>query len=173
MLNSPSEATQRVGWRLVMPNLVKAIKSYHRLNRIEPANYEDFRCPNKESCRAGCSKLTTGNEPFLGSKYEERLLPRLLFVSAEAYGGNAKDPKRRTVEGHRRSDGNEIETMSKRRAGGHWFKTTRLARWILAGCGKKTFADQCSYGSSAPWIKDGCFPYLLSPWERLDRSSLL
>jgi hypothetical protein len=115
-------------------DLVSAIEEYYRRNHIEPATYREFGCPDKKLCRVGCDRLTTGKEPLIGSKYERRLKPRLLIISAEPAEG-----ARRIADRHvaRRPGWERVEAdMMNGRTGelhprSHWYKTAQLGIWIF------------------------------------------
>lgn len=116
-----------------MSELVKAIKKYYKRNHIEPSNYREFGCPDKSSCRGSCDRLTTGKEPFIGSRYERRDLPRLLIISADPPEGDPRDWRERTVENGRWWERGEMDWMKNKGnyPRTHWFKTNQTAIWIF------------------------------------------
>lgn len=116
-----------------MVGLKDAIKDYYKRNHIEPNSYRRFECPDKELCRDGCKTLTTGNEPFIGSRYERRVRPRLLIFSAEPAGGDPQNANGRTVEGHAAWESEEKQKMKKTglHPRSHWFKTAQTAVWVF------------------------------------------
>lgn len=122
-----------------MEDIVGTIKKYYRSNHIRPANYREFECPHKKSCRDGCERFATGNEPMIGSKYEKRLWPRLLIISAEA-AHDSTDWRGRTVEGHRGwwedVEKEKITNWANKVKGSiqpksHWFKTNQMAMFVF------------------------------------------
>lgn len=46
---------------------------------------EPFACRYENSCRSVCTDMVTPREAFVGSIYEDGILPRLLFVSLETH----------------------------------------------------------------------------------------
>jgi hypothetical protein len=132
--------------------LLTEIKNYYSRNNIRPSSYSNFKCPSKKSCLGKCQLLTTGTEPFIGSKYEERERPRLLIISAEPAEGDPNDWESRTIKGHggwwERAEKNKInrpfckhdndEACTKclgENTGfhprSHWFKTSQMAVWVF------------------------------------------
>jgi hypothetical protein len=118
--------------------LLTEIKNYYSRNNIQPSSYSKFRCPNKKLCRDECELLTTGMEPSVGSRYEDRIRPRLLIISADPAEGDQYSSEGRTIEGHRDWEREEKDEMRTRLAPKtHWFKTSQIAVWIFEVIEKK------------------------------------
>jgi hypothetical protein len=143
--------------------IIDGIRQFYNRNRISPGTYRQFGCPDKKLCHIGCDRLTTGNEPMIGSKYERRERPRLLIISAEPAEGGRRISDR-TIEGHARWEAEEKEVMNGRsewilHPRTHWFKTAQLAIWIY---------EVIETGSASRWVwrrnHDREFPPAASYW---------
>ena len=87
----------------------------------------DFRCPWRAECSANSPRFTEAKASYVGPRYEERTLPRLLFLSLDSGSGHS-DPRQRTVEGVRmRELARDVAALPKHQ---HWYRTHEMA-WEL------------------------------------------
>jgi len=107
--------------------MIKALMSYYDRVGISALG---FNCKHLKECMSVCQnkkKFTTAREPYIGSYYGKKGLPKLLFLSLDS-GDENKDPKTKTIEAMR--EGNlrlSPQDMPKQR---HWYKTHQFA-WVI------------------------------------------
>ncbi len=86
-----------------------------------------FRCSSRAVCSAKAPQFTEAKASFVGPRYEEGTLPRLLFLSLDSGRGHP-DPQQRTVEAVRRQVLDcDVAALPKNR---HWYRTHEMA-WEL------------------------------------------
>ena len=86
---------------------------------------EHFSCHLKDGCSQGCEdRFVEATEAYLGSKYEENELPRVLFLSLDP--GRAKFDIRTRVMSH--EEGCDPRKLEKET---HWYETHELAWTFL------------------------------------------
>ena len=89
----------------------------------------DFHCPYYEQCAAGTPGLITGKAAYIGSAYEKRTLPRILFLSLDAGSDQEfETPEKRTPQGVRAVEARQ--TWQRFNPLWHWPATHRLAVWV-------------------------------------------
>ena len=87
-----------------------------------------FRCPSRRACSANSPNFTETKASLVGPLYEERRLPRLLFLSLDS-GSAERLPERRTAEFQRRDAlVEDVATLPKHK---HWFRTHEMAFMLL------------------------------------------
>lgn len=87
----------------------------------------DFRCPSRAACSAKAPQFTEAKASFVGPRYGEGTLPRLLFLSLDS-GRGSPDPQQRTGEAVRRwALDCDVAALPKNR---HWYRTHEMA-WVL------------------------------------------
>lgn len=87
-----------------------------------------FCCSSYPACSAGSPGFTSAKASYVGPRYEERELPRLLFLSLDS-GSADPDPRRRTAEAVR--EGNlsmDVAALPKHK---HWSRTHQMALALL------------------------------------------
>lgn len=112
-----------------MEKIVVAVKRFYKANKIAP---QQFACKHYAQCRQGCRKFTQAREPFIGSEYNKRKLPKLLFISSNPPSGD-KRPQDRTVQAARRSESKFDHRKLPRPL--HWYRTHEFAFELLKGFG--------------------------------------
>ena len=86
-----------------------------------------FRCSSRAACSAKAPQFTEAKASFVGPRYEEGTLPRLLFLSLDS-GRGSPDPQQRTCEAvRRRALDCDVAALPKNR---HWYRTHEMA-WEL------------------------------------------
>ena len=105
--------------------MLQRLEAYYVEHGISPAN---FRCSSRPWCSAGSPDFAEAKATFVGPRYEEGGLPRLLFLSLNP--GRAKHHWRhRTIGAVRRSElATDLATLRKNR---HWYRTHQLAHALL------------------------------------------
>lgn len=87
-----------------------------------------FRCSSYSACSAGSPGFTTATASYVGPRYEERELPRLLFLSLDS-GSAHPDPRKRTAEAVR--EGNLAMDVAALPENKHWYLTHKMAFELL------------------------------------------
>lgn len=106
--------------------MLKALEVYYASNGILS---EDFRCKHRDACSRGYEKhFTEAKAAFVGTRYEEGRIPRLLFASLDSGEGDP-DPSKRTPLGVREE--NENPELAEVRRYPHWRETRNLAVTLL------------------------------------------
>ena len=105
--------------------MLQRLQAYYDEHGISPAN---FRCSSRPWCSTDSPHFAEAKATFVGPRYEEGRLPRLLFLSLNP--GRAKHHWRhRTIEAVRR---NELSTnLAKLPTNRHWYRTHQLAHELL------------------------------------------
>ena len=88
-----------------------------------------FSCRHMAECSADCPSFTGPKSAYVGTGYEKRELPRLLFLSLDS-GSGEKDNLERLPESVRRQEEIECDVAGLHEAK-HWFRTHELAWYIL------------------------------------------
>jgi len=87
-----------------------------------------FRCSSRAACSAKAPQFTEAKASFVGPRYEEGTLPRLLFLSLDS-GRGSPDPRQRTIEAvRRRALDCDVAALPKNR---HWYRTHEMACELL------------------------------------------
>ena len=87
----------------------------------------DFRCPSRAACSAISPRFTEAKASFVGPRYKERTLPRLLFLSLDS-GSGEQNPRQRTAQAVRMQElVRDVAALPKNR---HWYRTHEMA-WAL------------------------------------------
>lgn len=87
-----------------------------------------FRCSSYSACSAGSPGFTSAKASYVGPRYEERGLPRLLFLSLDS-GSADPDPRKRTTEAVR--EGNLAMDVAALPKNKHWYRTHEMAFELL------------------------------------------
>ena len=105
--------------------VLQRLEAYYDEQAISPAN---FLCSCRLSCSAGSPDFAEAKATFVGPRYAEGVLPRLLFLSLNP--GSAKHHWRhRTIEAVRRNElATNLAALPKNR---HWYRTHQLAHELL------------------------------------------
>jgi len=105
--------------------MLQRLEAYYDEHAISPAN---FGCSSRLWCSADSPDFAEAKATFVGPRYEERRLPRLLFLSLNP-GSAERDWRHRTIEAVRRRElGEDLATLPKNR---HWYRTHELAHKLL------------------------------------------
>lgn len=105
--------------------MLQRLEGYYDEHAISPAN---FSCSSRLWCSADSPDFAEAKATFVGPRYEERSLPRLLFLSLNP-GRAEHDWQHRTIEAVRRKELDEdLATLPKNR---HWYRTHQLANELL------------------------------------------
>jgi hypothetical protein len=103
----------------------KRLETYYVEHAISPAN---FRCSSRPWCSAGSPDFAEAKATFVGPRYEEGRLPRLLFLSLNP-GRARRHWRHRTIGAVLRSElATDLATLPKNR---HWYRTHQLAHALL------------------------------------------
>ena len=87
-----------------------------------------FRCSSFSACSAGSPRFTSAKASHVGPRYEERELPRLLFLSLDS-GSADPDPRQRTAEAVRKGNlAYDVAALPKNK---HWYRTHEMAFELL------------------------------------------
>ena len=105
--------------------MLQELNAFYESHGISPVR---FRCPSYSSCSANSPRFTEAKASFVGPFYEERQLPRLLFLSLDS-GSARPDPRQRTVEAVRRQNvACDVAALPKNK---HWYRTHEMAFELL------------------------------------------
>ena len=105
--------------------MLRELNRFYESRGISPVG---FGCPSRSACSAQSPHFTEAKASFVGPSYEERRLPRLLFLSLDS-GSADPDPRRRTAEAVRRQNlATDVEALPKNK---HWYRTHELAFELL------------------------------------------
>lgn len=110
--------------------MLEDLEKYYRLREIYS---EDFQCKHYKACSRGCEeRFTEAKSAFIGTQYEQGILPRLLFLSSDS-GESDKNPKNRTPYYVRL----QTEQVNGQGIGRylHWRETHQLAVKLLSQFG--------------------------------------
>ena len=106
--------------------MLKELERYYYANGILSTA---FNCSFKEQCSHDCDAFTGPKSAFVGSGYEGRSLPRLLFISLDSGSAETHDEKRLPAAIRQQE---EIDLNVQRlHKGKHWYLTHELAWYIL------------------------------------------
>lgn len=87
-----------------------------------------FRCSSYSACSAESPGFTSAKASYVGPRYEERELPRLLFLSPDS-GSADPDPRKRTAEAVRAGNlAMDVAALPKNK---HWYRTHEMAFELL------------------------------------------
>ena len=105
--------------------MLKRLNAFYSSRGISPVG---FRCPSRTVCSANSPHFTEAKASFVGPCYEERTLPRLLFLSLDS-GSGRPDPQQRTVEAVRmRELARDVGALPRNK---HWYRTHEMAFELL------------------------------------------
>ncbi len=105
--------------------MLRKLNEFYESHGISPL---DFRCPSHSTCAANSPGFTEAKSSFVGPSYEERRLPRLLFLSLDS-GSAEQRPARRTAEAVRRQElERDVAALHRNK---HWYLTHELAFELL------------------------------------------
>ena len=105
--------------------MLERLTAFYESHGISPVS---FRCPSRSTCSANSPRFTEAKASFVGPSYEERRLPRLLFLSLDS-GSAEPDPRQRTAEDVRRQNVDcNVATLPKNK---HWYRTHEMAFELL------------------------------------------
>ena len=102
------------------------LKDYYQKTGISATN---FRCAHLADCKRTCTSFTEAREAYVGTKYEEGKVPRLLFLSLDSGDGEV-EPEGRTMESCRAWEENLCD-VSKLPKNLHWYRTHELAYVLI------------------------------------------
>lgn len=103
--------------------MLKELAAFYERQGIHSLN---FRCPWYRACSANSPQFTTATASFVGPRYGERSVPRLLFLSQDS-GSDVSEPDEGTPEGV--SD--RVLAMGMGPKNAHWYRTHELAHRLL------------------------------------------
>ena len=107
------------------PPMVRCLEAYYVEHAISPA---DFRCSSRPWCSAGSPDFAEAKATYVGPRYEDGRLPRLLFLSLNPAKAEP-NWRYRTIEAVRSSElATDLATLPKNR---HWYRTHQLAHALL------------------------------------------
>lgn len=105
--------------------MLENLTTFYETHGISPVN---FRCSSRAACSARYPHFTEAKASFVGPRYEDRTLPRLLFLSLDSGSGH-QDPQRRTAQAVQlRELRRDVEKLPKHR---HWYRTHEMALELL------------------------------------------
>ncbi len=104
--------------------MLERLTGFYESQGISPV---DFRCPSRAACAANSPDFTEAKASFVGPRYGDGKLPRLLFLSLDSGDGDPKSLER-TAEAVREQElDRNVEALPKNR---HWYRTHEMA-WTL------------------------------------------
>ncbi len=106
--------------------IFQSLKLYYQQAGISST---DFRCKHFVDCKRDCTTFTEAREAYVGTKYEEGKVPRLLFVSLDS-GDGYLEPEARTMEAYRKREETScnINELPKNL---HWYRTHEFAYVLI------------------------------------------
>lgn len=105
--------------------MISELNAFYESHGISPLS---FRCPSRSACSASSPHFTEAKASFVGPRYREHQLPRLLFLSLDS-GSAEPEPRRRTAESVRRHElATDVGALPKHK---HWYRTHELAFELL------------------------------------------
>ena len=105
--------------------MLEELEEFYTSRGIHPLN---FRCCHRGECSANSPNFTEAKMSFVGPRYEEATLPRLLFLSLDSGDADA-DPKRHTAEAVQTMElERDVEKLPKHK---HWYRTHEMAFELL------------------------------------------
>ena len=105
--------------------MLTKLYAFYESHGISPVG---FRCSSRSRCSANSPHFTEAKASYVGPRYEERTLPRLLFLSLDS-GSGRSDPQQRTAEAVRdRELARDVEALPKNQ---HWYRTHEMASELL------------------------------------------
>lgn len=105
--------------------MLSKLNAFYESHGISPLS---FRCPSRPACAANSPHFTEAKVSFVGPRYRERQLPRLLFLSLDS-GSGEPEPRLRTAESVRRQElATDVRALAKHK---HWYRTHELAFELL------------------------------------------
>ena len=104
--------------------MLERLTEFYESHEISPVAFD---CPSRAACSANSPHFTEAKASFVGPRYEERALPRLLFLSPDS-GSGRSDSQQRTAEAVRTQNlACDVAALPKNR---HWYRTHEMA-WEL------------------------------------------
>ena len=104
--------------------MLERLSAFYDSHGISPVA---FHCPSRAACSANSPDFTEAKASFVGPRYEDGPLPRLLFLSLDSGSGDP-DPQQRTPEAVRMWNlACDVAALPKN---GHWYRTHEMA-WKL------------------------------------------
>lgn len=105
--------------------MLRKLNAFYEEHGILP---DRFRCSSYSACSAGSPGFTSAKASYVGPRYEERELPRLLFLSLDS-GSADPDPRQRTAEAVRQGNlAYDVAALPKNK---HWHRTHEMAFVLL------------------------------------------
>lgn len=105
--------------------MLRRLDAFYKSNGISPVH---FGCPWRSACCGDSAAFTEAKASYVGPFFEERRLPRLLFLSLDPGGADPR-PEERTIEAVRRQNlAMDVEKLPPTR---HWYLTHELAFALL------------------------------------------
>lgn len=106
--------------------MLERLTQFYESRRISSIGFD---CPSRAACSARSpDSFTEAKASFVGPRYEEGKLPRLLFLSLDSGSGHP-DPRQRTAEAVRKRElGCNVAKLPKNL---HWYRTHEMARDLL------------------------------------------
>ncbi|MYH48159.1 MAG: hypothetical protein F4151_01165 [Gammaproteobacteria bacterium] len=105
--------------------MLRQLNSFYESNGISPVH---FRCRWRSACCGESAAFTEAKASYVGPFFEERCLPRLLFLSLDPGGADPR-PRERTIDAVRRQNlAMDVEALHPKR---HWYLTHELAFALL------------------------------------------
>lgn len=105
--------------------MLAALERYYKQKGILATR---FSCKHKTECSSNCATFTGPKSAYVGSGYEQGLLPRLLFLSLDSGSGDKNDEHRLPRAVRKQEEERDVLTLAKHK---HWFRTHELAWYIL------------------------------------------
>jgi hypothetical protein len=109
--------------------LLEELEEYYGSKGISPSK---FHCRHAKNCGGGHEGFTPGLQAFVGTEYEKRTLPRVLFLSLDS-GKAPEDADSKSMSAIRDWEENHVVVKDllqhKLR---HWYETHEVAHKILS-----------------------------------------
>lgn len=101
------------------------LTNYYKNNGILSTQ---FTCQHKDTCIGDCKSFTGPKSAYVGSGYENAILPRLLFLSLDSGSGEQDNQKRLPASVREQEENCNVSYLPKNK---HWYLTHQLACSIL------------------------------------------
>lgn len=116
--------------------MLQELEDYYKQQGILSTS---FTCKFKNKCRGDCADFTGPKSAFVSSGYENRSLPRLLFLSLDSGSGDKNDNNRLPFAVREQEEINRnIHTLHKSK---HWYRTHELAWYVLKRFDSNLYID--------------------------------
>lgn len=129
----------------MISKMIPTVGKYYRQQGIHPLN---FSCKHFKECSACSDKFTEAKSSFIGTEYAKATLPRLLFISLDAFNSPG-EPKKRSFKFVRKI---AEQTGPPPNKNTHWYRTFETAWTILNRVYSYKFKKMIDLNDIAPFF---------------------